>query len=777
MALGACEERTARAEGHREALVSSAAELREQRGWFEAESARGAITEEALGRELKQLDVASAETGRLLAEAEQELIDARAEWKEAIETAELRGRLSDHRPLSGTVMPPATHPWRRRGPAGQPQSPVPKSISPGGALGSGANEGGEDGEDGGGEGEGGEGEDGGEGGGEGGGVGGGVDSSPAGLRAAAKRLAESEAMAARVAWVRQVLLRELPRVVDLFRAMDTNGDGVVSRAEFRQMWMTLTGDGNKGGGQGKGGGGAKSGKQRKPKAGAHGAAAGASAPSTPAGASSRGHHREEEEKEGEGTEALTVGAAEADEADDEEEGGEEGEWEDAEAEEEEADGGEEREGDNEEKEAMEGEAGESSRPRKKAGKAHAAKGNQKDGENGENGEEDKNDHGDEDVEGVDALFAALDLDGSGAVELGEMQRLLRRGADVRLSAELRDGARGEIELESKNLTREEAAKNMEAKRARAREAARREAHRAQRLHVLRNASAELRDKAVQHAAGLRAAPMIAPGERFVTAIDRSTEGVDAMPDGGVHSPVKRVRRKEMPLLGALTLPSHLTLPALDVVGSLPLHAAAAASPARRAHRVPALEPTVDRLGNALPRDAMQSMVNRGTITPCRPYNDVSQGRRCVTVANPIAEGARERQQLRAEVREALDDLVRQVEEAETPEERESREDAARTDIEAAMLEEAQAADEQIEAIASDRGEVPGAAKRLRAMARRAGNVADRSVVAGTSSAKMMALILVRAISLRQLEVPTEEGVEVQGEEEQGEGEVMVEQEP
>ena len=118
-----------------------------------------------------------------------------------------------------------------------------------------------------------------------------------------------------------------------------------------------------------------------------------------------------------------------------------------------------------------------------------------------------------------------------------------------------------------------------------------------------------------------------------------------------------------------------------------------------------------------------------------------------------------------------------MEEAETPEERESREDAARTDIEAAMLEEAQAADEQIEAIASDRGEVPGAAKRLRAMARRAGNVADRSVVAGTSSAKMMALILVRAISLRQLEVPTEDGVEVQGEEEQGEGEVMVEQEP
>ena len=96
---------------------------------------------------------------------------------------------------------------------------------------------------------------------------------------------------------------------------------------------------------------------------------------------------------------------------------------------------------------------------------------------------------------------------------------------------------------------------------------------------------------------------------------------------------------------------------------------------------------------------------------------------------------------------------------------------------ALQQEEAQAADEQIEAIASDRGEVPGAAKRLRAMARRAGNVADRSVVAGTSSAKMMALILVRAISLRQLEVPTEDGVEVQGEEEQGEGEVMVEQEP
>ena len=39
--------------------------------------------------------------------------------------------------------------------------------------------------------------------------------------------------------------------------------------------------------------------------------------------------------------------------------------------------------------------------------------------------------------GVDELFAALDLDGSGEVELEEMQRLLRRGADVKLSAELR----------------------------------------------------------------------------------------------------------------------------------------------------------------------------------------------------------------------------------------------------------------------------------------------------------------------------------------------------
>ena len=52
---------------------------------------------------------------------------------------------------------------------------------------------------------------------------------------------------------------------------------------------------------------------------------------------------------------------------------------------------------------------------------------------------------------IDALFETIDGDGSGFVELSELQKILRRGADIKLSAKLQDGAMGVIETESKNL--------------------------------------------------------------------------------------------------------------------------------------------------------------------------------------------------------------------------------------------------------------------------------------------------------------------------------------
>lgn len=48
------------------------------------------------------------------------------------------------------------------------------------------------------------------------------------------------------------------------------------------------------------------------------------------------------------------------------------------------------------------------------------------------------------------LFASWDADGSGQVDYREMNRLLRRGATVELDAALQVGARGEIEVHSKN---------------------------------------------------------------------------------------------------------------------------------------------------------------------------------------------------------------------------------------------------------------------------------------------------------------------------------------
>ena len=50
-------------------------------------------------------------------------------------------------------------------------------------------------------------------------------------------------------------------------------------------------------------------------------------------------------------------------------------------------------------------------------------------------------------EHVDALFDAIDTNGSGSIEHGELNELLRQGATITLAEELQDGAAGEIETE------------------------------------------------------------------------------------------------------------------------------------------------------------------------------------------------------------------------------------------------------------------------------------------------------------------------------------------
>ena len=51
---------------------------------------------------------------------------------------------------------------------------------------------------------------------------------------------------------------------------------------------------------------------------------------------------------------------------------------------------------------------------------------------------------------LDLLFDAIDRDGSGEIELRELQKVMRRGADVKLAKELQPGAMGRIETESTN---------------------------------------------------------------------------------------------------------------------------------------------------------------------------------------------------------------------------------------------------------------------------------------------------------------------------------------
>ena len=54
-----------------------------------------------------------------------------------------------------------------------------------------------------------------------------------------KRLVSDEKTAEAVAEIRKHLLANLPRVVDLFRSFDKNGDGLVSQREFRLVLPML----------------------------------------------------------------------------------------------------------------------------------------------------------------------------------------------------------------------------------------------------------------------------------------------------------------------------------------------------------------------------------------------------------------------------------------------------------------------------------------------------------------------------------------------------------
>ena len=55
------------------------------------------------------------------------------------------------------------------------------------------------------------------------------------------------------------------------------------------------------------------------------------------------------------------------------------------------------------------------------------------------------------AETADAIFRELDLDHSGQIDFDELNKKLRQGQDMQLSAELRDGARGAIDTQSTNV--------------------------------------------------------------------------------------------------------------------------------------------------------------------------------------------------------------------------------------------------------------------------------------------------------------------------------------
>ena len=58
---------------------------------------------------------------------------------------------------------------------------------------------------------------------------------------------------------------------------------------------------------------------------------------------------------------------------------------------------------------------------------------------------------------VDQLFDTFDPDGGGAISIDELNKALRRGGEVKLSADLQAGAKGTIETTSKNRSTRHAA--------------------------------------------------------------------------------------------------------------------------------------------------------------------------------------------------------------------------------------------------------------------------------------------------------------------------------
>ena len=758
-ALSRAQGREADAMEQRRRLTAAYAELKEQRRWFDDEYRRGGISEDALARELSLLEEVEEETGAMLAASQDEAAEAVAERQAATETAELHSELIHPRPLN-IPLPPVRHPPTAKPPATTMAQQLARHQSvdggeTGGETGGekGEEEGEEEGEEGEEEGEEAEGEPSSP-----------LPHSPAGLRAAAKKLAENAAMVARVDAIRAVLLRQMPRVIDLFRRMDKNEDGVVSRDEFQHVWQLLT---SKGGGERQEGPDAeqqrakeaeraKEAQKQKRRPDTHNKPpqqpprvarvpqlkspkqtlqkpVTPSAVGTPASSHRRGSTPRTPATT---TDHETEGLEEAEEANEAEEAkGDAAVTTDVAA-------------------AGEG-AGE-----KEAGEGETSRSKE-----------------------VDLLFGVLDLDGSGAIELAEMHKLLRRGADVKLSAELMDGARGEIAIEAKNRGGEA---YREAVRLRAQAEAKRAVWEAQRRHVLRDASAVLRDRAILHAAAIsreagdgagggslpgggghggagglggkgRAelgglvgkSALASSGERFVTAIRRGAPGVDGHPDGGIASPVKRLGRREGAPTGAGVLPVHLTRSAAEVAGGLlvsQLGMPARVSPRRAPHRVPTLHPAVDVHGQAFARSAMQSVVDRGTVDARLPFFDPCEGQRQVAMVDLMKAGERERRRLQEEVRAAVERMVTQVEDEETPEEKEEREMYARAEIEATLTAEAEADDARIVAEKVAAEEAAGAGVWLK----------RDTLARDAQSANMLALLLVRAVALRQVAVAESE---------------------
>ena len=447
--------------------TTQAAEARDIR----EEAARGGLTEEALQKEEEVIRVMAVATQSAIAECKEEIrsaSDARVEARQAVE----RGGLGPRR-------------RKRRGRSEE-----------------------EEGDD--------EGDDGEEG--DGGGGGGGDDIADASVFTRADALLANEKLRDTIEAIRASLLKQLPRVIDLFRGFDANGDGKVSRAEWRQALPLLVdlptlrlpappdplrmgaappdqgkGDATMGGG-----------------GGAVGGAVGGAAGNGSGG--ERGGERSGERKEEE--EAVVQARREAE--------------------------------------------------------SRAA--------------------------GMDALFDAIDFDGSGSMEFKEMEKVLRKGADVTLAAELRDGAQGEIETEAKLRSVEEVKEARRLERDAERRRQRRE------RSPLRHESASLRTMAVtisaladEHLAfsaepefaqassavpaytphrphGSRSWRELHPDERFVTSgLLPPIESLGPQPTGSCILPVHLARPKEELPAPRSPRRNHMRRPLKDRRGEWMVH--------------------------------------------------------------------------------------------------------------------------------------------------------------------------------------------------------------